>query len=364
MMITMIKLQVMTVTGFLTRMTVLSSLMTIGGITLSSTTGSSWNTGVAAAFHHPWNTNPISARRQFSLSFPLKAISNNNDDNNNNNMDKDSWDDNVDYDKLWKDPSDMDLLPTSEWDDLRDNSSSSSTTKDDDLISLGFPNELLSDLLDAETAAQLKEDAKLILESKVQEGLDELAKMRVDLKKDIESQKRAMERSSKARKEREETKLLNKIDDIYANFMNESKEMRESTKLAAAADKAMETKGGGVDVGSWGVLGGADITLSSSITNDVPSGIVLGSVENAKQQQQQGDATAPLPPAETRILIIADESSVRRNTQDYNLRSARMKLAGSANTFVFMCFGSANAGSFRQTTNPNIYKSASGYHCC
>ncbi|KAI2510456.1 hypothetical protein MHU86_3876 [Fragilaria crotonensis] len=306
----MIKLPALAVAWFLTRTSGMLLLIALGGVTVSGT-HQSWNTGVAAAFHQPWTTKQMSARRHFSLSLPLTAVVNNNDndDNSNDNDDmvKDSWDDDVDYDKLWKDPSDMDQLPTSAWDDLRDNSSSS--TKDNDVISLGFPTELLSDLLDAETAAQLKEDAKLILENKVQEGLDELAKMRVDLKKDIESQKRAMERSSRARKEREETKLLNKIDDIYANFMNESKEMRESTKLAAAADKAMEATGGGVDVGSWGVLGGADITLSSSFASDVSSGIVLGSVENAKQQQQQGDAAATLPPAESRILIVADESS-------------------------------------------------------
>lgn len=314
---TMIKLPALAGTWFLTGTCGMLLLIAIGGVTISNT-HHSWNTGVAAAFHHPWNTNHLSARRHFSLSSPLAAVVNNNDGdiNDNDDMVKDSWDDDVDYDKLWKDPSDMDQLPTSAWDDLREDSSSS--TKDNDVISLGFPTELLSDLLDAETAAQLKEDAKLILENKVQEGLDELAKMRVDLKKDIESQKRAMERSSRARKEREETKLLNKIDDIYANFMNESKEMRESTKLAAAADKAMEAKGGGVDVGSWGVLGGADITLSSSLASDGSSGIVLGSVENAKQQQQQqqqGDATATLPPAESRILIIADESSVRRKAR-------------------------------------------------
>lgn len=245
--------------------------------------------------------------------------SNNDDDDSNNKKVEDSWDENVDYDKLWKDPSDMDMLPTSAWDDEAPQQSQDGNNNNNDntMITLGFPNDVLSDLLDAETAAQLKEDAKRIVEAKMQEGLDELAKLKVDLKNDIASQKRAMERSSKARQGREEAKLLQRIDDIAANFLNQSKEQRESTKLAAAADAAVGRKGGGVDLGSWGVLGGADVTLVRSSSSGSGSGIVLGSVENAKQQQQQqlqqqeGNAAVTMPAAQNRILIIADVSSVR-----------------------------------------------------
>ena len=107
---------------------------------------------------------------------------NNNDDkdddgddsiNCNNNIVEESWDDDVDYDKLWKDPSAMDILPTSAWDDTPQ----PPLTKDNDnTMTLGFSNDVLSDLLDAETAAQLKEDAKFIVEAKKYYGFAQFEK--------------------------------------------------------------------------------------------------------------------------------------------------------------------------------------------
>ena len=224
---------------------------------------------------------------------------------NANDEEEESWDDTVNYDKLWTDRDDT--LPGSAWDAVK------STSKQlEDSVSLGIPD--VSDLLDSETAAELKEEAKRILDTKVQEGLDQLAKMRVELTKDIEAQKRAMERKSKARNAQEETKLLNKIDTIAGAFLKESEQLRESTKLAAAADAAMEGKG--IELGSWGVVGGAAVTTMAT------TGSLLGSVENAKWQNQQqkqlqqgtgseSTGVAVLSPIESRILIVADESSVR-----------------------------------------------------
>ena len=209
----------------------------------------------------------------------------------------------------------MILFPGSAWDAVK--STSKQQQQLEESVSLGIPD--VSDLLDSETAAELKEEAKRILDTKVQEGLDQLAKMRVELTKDIQAQKRAMERKSKARNAQEETKLLNKIDTIAGAFLRESEQLRESTKLAAAADAAMEGKG--IELGSWGVVGGAAVTTmaTTGIGSDSSSTtVLLGSVENAKWQNQLQQGTgsestgvAVLSPTESRILIVADESSVR-----------------------------------------------------
>jgi hypothetical protein len=210
--------------------------------------------------------------------------------------DESSWDEDVDYDKVWSSNKDNqeDLMPNAAWDDVVDKKE----------VDLGVPP-AISELIDAETAAEIKEEAREIIEKNMQQGMEQLAKMRSELNKDISAQKRSMERQSEKRAEREEARLLDKIDQITGKFLSDSKAVRESTKMAAAADAAME--GRGVDVGSWGTLGGGAV-----VTMDSGNAGLLGSVENAKrQQQQQEDADIELPPAESRILIIADESGVR-----------------------------------------------------
>jgi hypothetical protein len=208
--------------------------------------------------------------------------------------DESSWDEDVDYDKVWS-SKDENMMPNAAWDDVID--------KKDKEVDLGLPP-AISELIDAETAAEIKEEAREIIEKNMQQGMEQLAKMRSELNKDIGAQKRSMERQSEKRAKREEERLLNKIDQITGKFLSESKAVRESTKMAAVADAAME--GQGIDVGSWGTLGGGAV-----VTMDGGAGL-LGSVENAKrQQQQQEDAEVELPPADNRILIIADESGVR-----------------------------------------------------
>lgn len=215
------------------------------------------------------------------------------------------WDEGVDYDKVWKKEKDEvveDMMPDSEWDDTVKSSSNKETDLD-------LPTEEISELLDAETAAELKAEAREIIKERVQVGMDQLQKMREELKKDISSQKRQMERSSAARAEKESKRLLNKIDGMTENLLKDSQAIRESTKRAAAADAAMVGKG--VDMGSWGMLGGAYVVFDGA-----GDGLLLGSVDNAKKQQDraaaagQDEEESATSGPENRILIIADDSGV------------------------------------------------------
>lgn len=214
-----------------------------------------------------------------------------------------SWDDDVDYEKIWNENNDDgDIMPTTDWD-----APSSLSSSDDNRLNI--PG-VVSELLDSETAAEIKEEAREIINDKVQEGLDQINKMRKELKTDIEVKKRAIERSSQARAERESKALLGKIDAMTESFLEESRSSREATKRVAAADAAMEGKG--VDLGSWGMLGDVVVAMDSS-------GGLLGSMDSAKktrEQQENKNASdtsqgADAPTQQNRILIIADESSVR-----------------------------------------------------
>jgi len=213
-----------------------------------------------------------------------------------------SWDDDVDYEKVWNENGDKeDIMPNTDWD-------APSLSSSDD-TSLKIPG-VVSDLLDSETAAELKEEARDIINDKIQEGLDQIKKLRKELNTDIDAKKQAMERSSQARAERESKALMEKIDALTDSFLEESRASRESTKRIAEADAAMEGKG--VDLGSWGVLGDAVVTMESA-------GGLLGSMDSAKKKQEQQknqensdtteSADADISTRQNRILIVADQSS-------------------------------------------------------
>jgi hypothetical protein len=73
---------------------------------------------------------------------------------------------------------------------------------------------------------------------------------------------------------------MNKIDAMTNNFLDSTKETRTSTKMAAAASRAMEGTNQGIEMGTWGTLGGRTVVASSGAT-------LLRSVENAKQSTRE-----------------------------------------------------------------------------
>lgn len=180
---------------------------------------------------------------------------------------------------------------------------------DDDAPKLGIDVGKFLEPLSETEAAELKAAATDIINKSIAEGIDEIEKLRERMSKEINTQRDRMRLESDWRAREATAQLLNRIDNLTNDFMIETQASRQSTKLAAAADRNMEGKG--LEVGVWGSLGGADVVTGSSL---------IGSVQAA----QQG-ATAPVTKSENRILIVADESSDQYAKQLMDPLSKRLR---------------------------------------
>merc|ERR1719343_970523 len=125
--------------------------------------------------------------------------------------------------------------------------------------------------------------------------------------------------------------LMSKIDGMTSSFLKSTESSRTSTKMAAAASRAMEgtaatgMKARGLEVGTWGVLGGRTVVADDERANR--GGGLLGSMGNAIQEADLaksrstveysdfndfGDSTmntkeeTVVEVQENRILIVAD----------------------------------------------------------
>ena len=180
----------------------------------------------------------------------------------------------------------------------------------------------LTPLSDSE-AADLKAAAMEVINDGVAEGIDEIEKLRENMNQFIDKQRAQMELKSDLDLQREQKKLLSKIDQMTGDFLSKTQATREETKLVAKADRSSE--GQGVEVGVWGVIGGAAVVTTGSQNVGL-----LGSVDAAKaaaekeankeKAQEMSDLkrSASVVQEETatvnsnRVVIIADTSQVRR----------------------------------------------------
>ena len=163
-------------------------------------------------------------------------------------------------------------------------------------IDLGSMLEPLSE----QEAAELKAAATEVINDAIAEGIDEIEQVRQRMNREFERKRKSMEVKSEMNAQRESQKLLNKIDALTDAFLAKTESIRSSTKLAAAADQAME--GRGVDAGSWGSLGGAVVAATGQAT-------LLGSVESAHNTLQKGSTEKDeekVSEQSNRILILAD----------------------------------------------------------
>jgi ElaB/YqjD/DUF883 family membrane-anchored ribosome-binding protein len=142
--------------------------------------------------------------------------------------------------------------------------------------------------LTPEEAEALRAEASELISDKIAQGVDEIEALRGQLQKELEKQRQESIEKSERNAQQASKQLLNKIDQMTDSFLSTTKETRESTKRAAAADAAM--KGKGIEFGSWGTLGGASVGLGS-----------IGSMEESIEEEA---------PTENRILILAEPSQV------------------------------------------------------
>lgn len=252
-----------------------------------------------------------------SFSSRLFASSNNNkldggDDN-------EAWDANVDYDAEWPQGSNKDGSSSS---------SSSSSVPDPSTAWDALPNmpadlnaerlgiDLQLEPLTPEQAEQLQEDASQVISDAIDAGIRDIERLRTRMNREIESSKRAMQLASDLEAKQQQEQLMNKIDKLTNNFLSSNEQDRKSTQLAAAANRAMEGSGRGLEMGTWGVLNGRTVIAGETAG---ASSSLLGSVVSAVQKQdrqqlsssENGEAVVQQQ-QQNRILVIADTKQVRR----------------------------------------------------
>ena len=212
-------------------------------------------------------------------------------------------DDDDDDDDSWDSPED--------YEQFQSKGNVEESTEDD--FPLSVPNlgiNIGSQLkpLSEEEAAELRAEAKAEIDKAFDERLDEIENLKKTLSDDFERSKKAMQYASDLRAREQTERLMNKIDKISNDFLSKNKELREGTKMAAAADKNM--KGKGMDVGSWGTIAGVEVLTASSSGSKALLGSV-GSVDTSTNAVMAEGLEETVVAADNRILVICDEQQVR-----------------------------------------------------
>jgi hypothetical protein len=153
-----------------------------------------------------------------------------------------------------------------------------------------------------------------MISDKVAQGVDDIEALREKLKKEVEKESKQRLIKSERDAAQASKRLLDKIDSMTSDFMSQSENMRKSTKLAAAADRANEGKG--VELGSWGSLGGVSVATGGGLLGSVASSEVTTTTISATSSSTTATTVSDdadsveTAPKENRIIIIADPSQV------------------------------------------------------
>lgn len=246
-----------------------------------------------------------------------------------------AWDENVDYDKEWPggssdkdgDDSGGNSLPDpgTSWDTLPNRLDSDFMGSDTTEL-LGI--DLCLEPLSAEEADKLSADARKIVEEAIDAGVNDIEALKKKMKRELEANRQAVSLASDLEAKRQSDILMSRIDGLTGNFLKSTEKTRTSTKMAAAASRAMEgtaatgMKAKGLEVGTWGVLGGRTVVADDDRANSRGGGL-LGSMGNAIRDSDVansnieyndfndlGDGAAQeetfVEVKENRILIVAD----------------------------------------------------------
>jgi hypothetical protein len=289
------------------------------------------------------NVVPMKTRTTRSLTYLFEGVDNSNNiddgnDDENENEKSESWDANIDYDKEWPGSNGSSSSGSSSG---GDSSSSSSSSNSNSIPDPGtswdaLPNLLNSDILgndatellgidlsleplSAKDADRLRTDARKIVEDAIDAGVNDIEDLKKKMNRELEASRRAVNLASELEAKRQSDMLMSKIDNLTGDFLKSSEKSRASTKMAAAASRAMEgssatgNKAKGLEVGTWGILDGRTVVADDDITRCSGNGL-LGSFGNAiREAARSNDAVVeeeePVSSTvvqENRILIIAD----------------------------------------------------------
>jgi hypothetical protein len=246
-----------------------------------------------------------------------------------------AWDENVDYDKEWpggsndKGGSGGNSLPDpgTSWDTLPNRLDSDFMGSDaNELLGIDLSLEPLS----AKDANRLRDDARKIVEEAIDAGVNDIEALKKKMKRELDASRQAMSLASDLEAKRQSELLMSKIDGLTGDFLKSTESSRTSTKMAAAASRAMEgtaatgMKANGLEVGTWGVLGGRTVVADDERANSRGGGL-LGSVGNAVRETDLANSKSTVEYSdfndfagsttqeetvvevqENRILIVAD----------------------------------------------------------
>jgi hypothetical protein len=195
------------------------------------------------------------------------------------------------------------------FEDNGDNLFSNNNDKDED-PKLGIDIGKMLEPLTPKQAQELRAEASEMIADKVAKGIDDIQDLRKQLTREVEKERNQRLMKSERDAAQASKRLLSKIDSLTSDFMSTSESMRKSTKLAAAVDRANEGKG--VELGSWGSLGGVSVATGG--------GGLLGSVASSEVTTTQSTTSTTsisdneesfeTAPKENRIIMIADPSQV------------------------------------------------------
>lgn len=248
----------------------------------------------------------------FILYSQTKGSDSDKDNDDNDNDDNDSWDSGVDYDKGFENGAEQQESPdpslawgiSSRLAELPVEIKNAADFKTKLGINIGSMLEPLSD----QQAAELKAAAIEVINDRVAAGLDDIAALRQEMQNEMKNTAREMQRTSQLQADVATNTLLNKIDSMTENFLKSTQASRLNVKLAAAADRQNSASGGGrgIDMGSWGKLGGADVSVATttSTSSSSSSSSSLGRsdafFEDPQETTKQTATTIP------KLLVVAD----------------------------------------------------------
>ena len=147
-----------------------------------------------------------------------------------------------------------------------------------------------------------------VVDVAIDKNLEEISRLRKTLAEEAEASKKRMRDASSLDAQYVKQNFREQISKVKDEFLESTRDFRETTKRIAAADQMAATSGRGVDWGSWGTVGGMDVVVGDS--SDMPK--LLGSVDSARRRGEMlaDSETTVTTSSENRIMVVSDEQKV------------------------------------------------------
>ena len=113
----------------------------------------------------------------------------------------------------------------------------------------------------------IKMEATEMIQDVIAASIDDMESLRKDMMEEMQQSNQERIRQNERNTQVAQKELLSKIDALTNSFLRDTTASRTATKLAAQADQAME--GQGLELGSWGIVGGRYVSTGVSLENSI-----------------------------------------------------------------------------------------------